>query len=134
MFYCIRMLEETGICLVPGSGFGQRDGTYHFRYTTFSKKGLDFCYRYICGFFFCLIMMMSYAPHAQTNIKWMLKCKPAPPQLLLFTVQPLSHSVVSLSPLIHCTGDPVLNSLCDLAYCKIPFVLFHPSDLIIYFF
>jgi alanine transaminase len=24
----------TGICVVPGSGFGQRDGTYHFR-TTF---------------------------------------------------------------------------------------------------
>ena len=25
------LLEETGICLVPGSGFGQKDGTYHFR-------------------------------------------------------------------------------------------------------
>uniref|UniRef100_A0A3Q3X0E3 alanine transaminase n=1 Tax=Mola mola TaxID=94237 RepID=A0A3Q3X0E3_MOLML len=34
MFYCMKMLEETGICLVPGSGFGQKDGTYHFRYTT----------------------------------------------------------------------------------------------------
>ncbi|KAM4605118.1 alanine aminotransferase 2-like isoform 1-T1 [Polymixia lowei] len=33
MFYCMKMLEETGICLVPGSGFGQRDGTYHFRMT-----------------------------------------------------------------------------------------------------
>ncbi|XP_077470494.1 alanine aminotransferase 2-like isoform X1 [Stigmatopora argus] len=33
MFYCMRLLEETGICLVPGSGFGQRDGTYHFRMT-----------------------------------------------------------------------------------------------------
>ncbi|MBN3302175.1 ALAT2 aminotransferase, partial [Amia calva] len=32
MFYCMRLLEETGICLVPGSGFGQREGTYHFRY------------------------------------------------------------------------------------------------------
>jgi aspartate/methionine/tyrosine aminotransferase len=28
------MLDATGICVVPGSGFGQRDGTYHFR-TTF---------------------------------------------------------------------------------------------------
>jgi len=28
----MKMLEETGICLVPGSGFGQRDGTFHFRY------------------------------------------------------------------------------------------------------
>ncbi|XP_031419131.1 alanine aminotransferase 2-like isoform X2 [Clupea harengus] len=31
MLYCMKLLEETGICLVPGSGFGQRDGTYHFR-------------------------------------------------------------------------------------------------------
>uniref|UniRef100_A0A673BXI4 alanine transaminase n=1 Tax=Sphaeramia orbicularis TaxID=375764 RepID=A0A673BXI4_9TELE len=34
MFYCMKMLEETGICLVPGSGFGQRDGTYHFSLLT----------------------------------------------------------------------------------------------------
>jgi len=27
----MKLLEETGICLVPGSGFGQRDDTYHFR-------------------------------------------------------------------------------------------------------
>ncbi|KAM3593472.1 uncharacterized protein V6R79_013645 [Siganus canaliculatus] len=33
MFYCMRLLEEEGICLVPGSGFGQREGTYHFRMT-----------------------------------------------------------------------------------------------------
>ncbi|KAM9458588.1 alanine aminotransferase 2-like isoform 5-T5 [Salvelinus alpinus] len=33
MFYCMKLLEETGICLVPGSGFGQKDGTYHFRMT-----------------------------------------------------------------------------------------------------
>ncbi|XP_041914003.1 alanine aminotransferase 2-like isoform X1 [Alosa sapidissima] len=33
MLYCMKLLEETGICLVPGSGFGQRDGTYHFRMT-----------------------------------------------------------------------------------------------------
>jgi aspartate/methionine/tyrosine aminotransferase len=32
--YCLRLLEETGICVVPGSGFGQRPGTLHFR-TTF---------------------------------------------------------------------------------------------------
>ena len=32
MFYCMKLLEETGICVVPGSGFGQREGTYHFRY------------------------------------------------------------------------------------------------------
>ncbi|KAK3513455.1 hypothetical protein QTP70_015449, partial [Hemibagrus guttatus] len=33
MFYCMKLLEETGICLVPGSGFGQKDGTHHFRMT-----------------------------------------------------------------------------------------------------
>eukprot|EP00069_Balaena_mysticetus_P019113 bmy_11962T0 len=33
MFYCMKLLEEMGICVVPGSGFGQREGTYHFRQT-----------------------------------------------------------------------------------------------------
>lgn len=32
--YCLRLLEDTGICVVPGSGFGQLPGTLHFR-TTF---------------------------------------------------------------------------------------------------
>ncbi|XP_054164947.1 alanine aminotransferase 2-like [Oppia nitens] len=32
-FYCMELLETTGICVVPGSGFGQIDGTYHFRTT-----------------------------------------------------------------------------------------------------
>uniref|UniRef100_A0A7S2JKZ0 Alanine aminotransferase 1 n=1 Tax=Cyanoptyche gloeocystis TaxID=77922 RepID=A0A7S2JKZ0_9EUKA len=34
MLYCMELLEATGLCLVPGSGFGQLPGTYHFR-TTF---------------------------------------------------------------------------------------------------
>ena len=33
-FYCFQCLEETGVVLVAGSGFGQRDGTYHLRITT----------------------------------------------------------------------------------------------------
>mmetsp|Transcript_10824 Transcript_10824/g.17474 ORF Transcript_10824/g.17474 Transcript_10824/m.17474 type:complete len:528 (-) Transcript_10824:16-1599(-) len=33
-FYCMRLLEATGIIVVPGSGFGQQEGTWHFR-TTF---------------------------------------------------------------------------------------------------
>nr|CDS30789.1 gag pol polyprotein [Hymenolepis microstoma] len=32
-FYCLNLLEEKGICFVPGSGFGQQPGTYHFRTT-----------------------------------------------------------------------------------------------------
>ncbi|RXG71304.1 Alanine aminotransferase 2-like, partial [Armadillidium vulgare] len=30
-FYAFQLLENSGICIVPGSGFGQRPGTYHFR-------------------------------------------------------------------------------------------------------
>lgn len=32
-FYCFQLLEKTGICVVPGSGFHQRPGTFHFRTT-----------------------------------------------------------------------------------------------------
>ena len=32
-WYCMELLENTGIVLVPGSGFGQVDGTFHFRTT-----------------------------------------------------------------------------------------------------
>lgn len=32
-FYAFELLEATGICVVPGSGFGQKPGTYHFRTT-----------------------------------------------------------------------------------------------------
>ena len=31
--YCMSLLEETGICVVPGSGFGQAPGTCHIRTT-----------------------------------------------------------------------------------------------------
>jgi alanine transaminase len=31
--YCTELLENTGIVVVPGSGFGQKEGTYHFRIT-----------------------------------------------------------------------------------------------------
>ncbi|KAE9398373.1 PLP-dependent transferase [Gymnopus androsaceus JB14] len=32
-FYALQLLDETGICVVPGSGFGQREGTWHYRLT-----------------------------------------------------------------------------------------------------
>lgn len=32
-FYCMELLESTGLCTVPGSGFGEKPGTYHFRIT-----------------------------------------------------------------------------------------------------
>mmetsp|Transcript_17792 Transcript_17792/g.23475 ORF Transcript_17792/g.23475 Transcript_17792/m.23475 type:complete len:484 (-) Transcript_17792:352-1803(-) len=33
VFYCLKLLAETGISTVPGSGFGQRENTFHFRTT-----------------------------------------------------------------------------------------------------
>mmetsp|Transcript_128951 Transcript_128951/g.223719 ORF Transcript_128951/g.223719 Transcript_128951/m.223719 type:complete len:510 (+) Transcript_128951:53-1582(+) len=32
-YWCLRLVEETGIICVPGSGFGQKEGTFHFRTT-----------------------------------------------------------------------------------------------------
>lgn len=58
-FYAMQLLETTGICVVPGSGFGQLPGTYHFRTTilpqndklelmmkTFEKFHQDFLKKY----------------------------------------------------------------------------------------
>lgn len=39
-YYCLRLLDATGICIVPGSGFGQKEGTLHFR-TTFLAPGTE---------------------------------------------------------------------------------------------
>lgn len=32
-FYALKLLNSTGICVVPGSGFGQKEGTWHVRST-----------------------------------------------------------------------------------------------------
>lgn len=32
-YYCEKLLENTGLVTVAGSGFGQREGTYHLRLT-----------------------------------------------------------------------------------------------------
>jgi len=37
LYYCLRLLDETGLCAVPGSGFGQKEGEYHFRTTILLK-------------------------------------------------------------------------------------------------
>lgn len=37
-FYAMKMLDATGVCVVPGAGFGQKEGTLHFR-TTFLAPG-----------------------------------------------------------------------------------------------
>ncbi|KAF2635618.1 alanine aminotransferase 2 [Massarina eburnea CBS 473.64] len=45
-FYCFRMLDATGVCVVAGSGFGQRDGSWHFR-TTFLAPGTEWVGRIV---------------------------------------------------------------------------------------
>jgi alanine transaminase len=41
-FYCLRLLDAPGIMVVPGTGFGQADGTFHFRSTILpSEHDLD---------------------------------------------------------------------------------------------
>ncbi|CAD0115207.1 unnamed protein product [Aureobasidium uvarum] len=39
-YYCLRLLDATGVCVVAGSGFGQKEGTLHFR-TTFLAPGTE---------------------------------------------------------------------------------------------
>lgn len=31
VFYCLELLKATGLSCVPGSGFGQAEGSFHFR-------------------------------------------------------------------------------------------------------
>lgn len=38
VFYCLRLLEATGISTVPGSGFGQAEGTFHLRTTILPRE------------------------------------------------------------------------------------------------
>lgn len=45
-FYCLRLLDATGVCVVPGSGFGQKEDTLHFR-TTFLAPGTDWVERIV---------------------------------------------------------------------------------------
>ncbi|EAW06504.1 putative alanine aminotransferase [Aspergillus clavatus NRRL 1] len=45
-FYCLRLLDATGVCVVPGSGFGQKENTLHFR-TTFLAPGTDWVDRIV---------------------------------------------------------------------------------------
>jgi alanine transaminase len=45
-YYCLRLLDATGVCVVPGSGFGQKEGTLHFR-TTFLAPGTEWVGRIV---------------------------------------------------------------------------------------
>lgn len=43
-FYVSKMLDATGVCMVAGTGFGQHEGTAHFR-TTFLAPGTEWVSR-----------------------------------------------------------------------------------------
>ena len=38
VFYCLKLLEATGISTVPGSGFGQKPGSFHLRTTILPQE------------------------------------------------------------------------------------------------
>merc|ERR550519_2992859 len=40
VFYAFNLLESTGICIIPGSGFGQFPGTFHFRTTILPQEDM----------------------------------------------------------------------------------------------
>ena len=58
--YCFRLLEETGICVVPGSGFGQMPGTFHFRY---SRHYADEIFQVILSIYNILIFLSYIFEH-----------------------------------------------------------------------
>jgi alanine transaminase len=39
-YYTLRLLEQTGLCTVSGSGFGQKPNSWHIR-TTFLAPGVE---------------------------------------------------------------------------------------------
>jgi alanine transaminase len=42
VFYALQLLDHTGVCTVPGSGFGQKPDTWHIRSTFLpSEEELD---------------------------------------------------------------------------------------------
>lgn len=52
-YYCMRMLEAVGVCVIPGSGFGQKDGTWHYRTTFLASLDYHVADRYAPCYFVC---------------------------------------------------------------------------------
>jgi len=38
--YCLKLLDATGVVVVPGSGFWQKEGTWHFRTTILPEESM----------------------------------------------------------------------------------------------
>lgn len=62
--YCMALLEQTGICVVPGSGFGQLPGTLHFR-TTFlpPEEEIEQFVSSLKAFHLSYVKKLESAPH-----------------------------------------------------------------------
>ena len=57
-YYCLQLLRQTGVCVVPGSGFGQKEGTWHFRWA-------DVLYnKFSCA---CIYMTLLSRVHISLN-------------------------------------------------------------------
>lgn len=51
VLYCLELLKSTGIATTPGSGFGQKDGTFHFRTTILVQESkLEMFIKELCRF------------------------------------------------------------------------------------
>eukprot|EP00899_Mesostigma_viride_P028026 jgi/Mesvir1/8408/Mv12647-RA.2 len=55
VFYCLRLLEETGISTVPGSGFGQKSGCVQNEYKMIGSFG---CFRFFM--YYCSMLLGSF--------------------------------------------------------------------------
>ena len=61
--YCLDMVEEVGVVTVPGSGFGQEKGTYHFRTTILpSEREIDEVIERLAVFHKRFLMKYSTSP------------------------------------------------------------------------
>ena len=45
-YYCLSMFEHVRVCVIPGSGFGQKPGTWHYRTTFLASLDYNVADRY----------------------------------------------------------------------------------------
>ena len=60
-FYALSLLEETGLCVVPGNGFGQKEGTYHIRLTSVPCSPLPLTHK--------LTLDFPWSPHTFPGLR-----------------------------------------------------------------
>ena len=62
LMYCMDLLNEAGVVCVPGSGFGQEEGTYHVRST------IPVSYTHLSHQEALVYLQRDEAPHVQREI------------------------------------------------------------------